>query len=190
MCTVHGLRYGEYVGLFAVTAIGKDRPGIVAGVSRVLFELGCNIEDSQMTILRGHFAMMLLIKSPDESGWQDIERKLTPVRDRLELEELVVRPVAELAPGDPPVSHALSVYGVDHPGIVADVAAKLAELGVNINDMSTRLVDGDEEQIYVMILELTLPSGLTEESLSSELDRVASGLKVDISLQSRSADVL
>ena len=30
---------------FLLTAFGKDRPGIVAGVTRILYELGGNIED-------------------------------------------------------------------------------------------------------------------------------------------------
>ena len=44
----------------AVTVVGNDRPGIVAGVTEVLFEQGCNLEDTSMTILRGHFTMMLV----------------------------------------------------------------------------------------------------------------------------------
>ena len=39
------------MGQFALSVVGRDRPGIVAEVSRVLFELGCNIEDSTCTIL-------------------------------------------------------------------------------------------------------------------------------------------
>ena len=40
----------------AVTAVGADRPGIVAAVSRALYDVGGNIEDSRMAILGGHFA--------------------------------------------------------------------------------------------------------------------------------------
>jgi predicted amino acid-binding ACT domain protein len=46
---------------FAVSVFGRDRPGIVAAVTRVLADAGCNLEDTSMTILRGHFAMMLVI---------------------------------------------------------------------------------------------------------------------------------
>jgi glycine cleavage system transcriptional repressor len=38
---------------FAVTAIGRDRPAIVAAISEALLELQGNIEDSRMSILRG-----------------------------------------------------------------------------------------------------------------------------------------
>ena len=58
---------------FAVTAIGRDRPGIVAAISAALLELDGNIEDSQMSILRGHFAVMLIVKLPETADADDLE---------------------------------------------------------------------------------------------------------------------
>src|SRR5512138_815700 len=46
---------------FAVTIISKDRPGIVADTTEVLYRLGCNIEDSSCTMLGGDFAMILIV---------------------------------------------------------------------------------------------------------------------------------
>ena len=51
---------------FAVSVFGRDRPGIVAAVSRVLADAGCNLEDTSMTILRGHFAMMLVVPTDEQ----------------------------------------------------------------------------------------------------------------------------
>jgi glycine cleavage system transcriptional repressor len=50
----------------AVTAIGQDRPGIVAAVTKVLHERGGNLEDSAMTILGGQFAIVLLVATEDD----------------------------------------------------------------------------------------------------------------------------
>jgi len=47
---------------FAVSVVGQDRPGIAAGVAEVLLAHQGNIEDSQMTILRGHFTIMLIAR--------------------------------------------------------------------------------------------------------------------------------
>src|SRR5258708_19915436 len=47
---------------FWLTAIGRDRPGIVARIARVLLDHGLNIEDSQMRILGGRFALILLLR--------------------------------------------------------------------------------------------------------------------------------
>jgi glycine cleavage system transcriptional repressor len=49
----------KYISL---TAIGKDRPGFVSTVTKVLYEERCNIEDSTMTILHDQFAMILIIE--------------------------------------------------------------------------------------------------------------------------------
>ena len=51
----------------AVTALGADRPGIVAAVTGVLMRHGGNLEDSAMTNLGGHFAMMLVSRFPTAS---------------------------------------------------------------------------------------------------------------------------
>jgi glycine cleavage system transcriptional repressor len=51
---------------FALSVFGRDRPGIVAAVTRVLADAGCNLEDTSTTILRGHFAMMLVVTGPDD----------------------------------------------------------------------------------------------------------------------------
>jgi hypothetical protein len=53
---------------FAVSVFGRDRAGLVAAVSRVLADAGCNLKDTSMTILRGHFAMMLMAAGPPGEG--------------------------------------------------------------------------------------------------------------------------
>jgi len=48
-----------------LTISGKDRPGIIAKVSGLLFRKGCNLEDISMTLLEGQFAMMMTVCVPD-----------------------------------------------------------------------------------------------------------------------------
>ena len=43
-----------------VTVIGKDKPGIIAGVSTCLADFGVNIEDISQTIVQGNFTMLML----------------------------------------------------------------------------------------------------------------------------------
>ena len=71
--------------LYAVTAIGVDRVGIVAGVTRALYETGCNLEDATSTILRGHFAMMLVVRAPEDIGAAEIEAALDRPAEELSL---------------------------------------------------------------------------------------------------------
>jgi len=46
---------------FAMSAIGRDRPGIVADLAELIYECDCNLEDSRMTILGSEFAVLLLL---------------------------------------------------------------------------------------------------------------------------------
>ena len=49
----------------ALSAIGRDRPGIVAEVTRALLGHSLNITDSQMAVLGGRFTMMLIVDAPE-----------------------------------------------------------------------------------------------------------------------------
>ena len=63
----------------------------------------------------------------------------------------------------------MSVYGVDHPGIVHAVSRRLAERGVSITDLETRLVGGaDGEPVYAMMLEVARASRAPTRTSSSE----------------------
>ena len=61
----------------AVTVLGHDRPGIVADVTGALADLHGNLEDSTMTLLRGHFAMVLLVHTG--AGAEGVEAALRPL---------------------------------------------------------------------------------------------------------------
>ena len=50
---------------FALTIVGRDRAGIVSQVTKILFDLGCNIADSSCSILGGQFAMILILGHPE-----------------------------------------------------------------------------------------------------------------------------
>src|SRR5437764_15496958 len=130
---------------FAVSAVGADRPGIVAAVTGVLWEQGCNLEDSEMAVLRGHFAMMLVVDGSENLGADALEQALAPVAARLGL-LVAVRPIDDAVPMSPQGERwAVSVYGADRPGIVHRVATVLADTGVNVVDLETRVI-GDPQR--------------------------------------------
>jgi predicted amino acid-binding ACT domain protein len=79
---------------FAISIFGRDRPGIVAAVTRVLADAGCNLEDTSMTILRGHFAMMLVVAGPARVGEPELQAGLDPIAGRLDL-QVSVREVTD-----------------------------------------------------------------------------------------------
>jgi glycine cleavage system transcriptional repressor len=175
---------------FAVTAVGADRPGIVAAVTGVLMERGCNLEDSSMTILRGHFAMMLVVAGPGDSGASGLEDALAGVAADLDL-VVAVRAIDDTVPASPEGdAWTVAVYGADRPGIVHRVTSALAGAGVNVVDLTTRVIGAEDRPVYAMVLGVTLPPGADGPSLAAELAGLAADLGVECSMHPSEADIL
>jgi glycine cleavage system transcriptional repressor len=178
------------MSLLAVTVIGHDRPGIIADTTSALAELGGNLEDSTMTILRGHFAMVLLVSTTAPLDVVETELAVLTGDGTLEVSVREVRDEpddgddADATAGT--TAYLLSVHGADRPGIVSAVTGVLASAGGNITDLSTRLT-GD---LYVLAAEVDLPASVDLETLRQRLAGVAAGLQVEASLTVLDSDVM
>ncbi len=170
----------------AVTVIGDDRPGIVAAVSKALFEAGCNLEDVSSTILRGHFSMVLIVRAPQGTDVAELEERVGKVGDELGL-VVTVRSVGEAPLAVRPPTHMVSVYGADRPGIVYQVAARLADLGVNITDLTSRVIGPDDAPVYALMLEVVADD---EKLLRDSLRDVTGELNIDLSVRALEVDLL
>jgi len=170
--------------IIAVTVLGHDRPGIVADVTGALADLHGNLEDLTMTLLRGHFVMVLLVHTG--AGADAVEAALHPLcaGGALVINARVLDEPASGQGAGP--SYALRVYGADRPGIVATITAVVAGHGANIVDLETRLVEG----LYVLSAELELPADVSAVGLQAELQGAAYELGVEVHLSPIDDDLL
>jgi len=171
------------MSLHAITVLGHDRPGIIADVTGVLAELGGNLEDSSMTLLRGHFAWTLIVDLEVPGG--DADQRLAFLRDEgLVVSVLPVPPEEAVPEGGLP--YVLSVHGADRPGIVSALTRVIADVGGNVTDLTTRLAGS----LYVVVAELGLPADADVDQLSEQLTATADSLGVGVSLRPADVDVL
>ena len=174
---------------FSLHAVGKDRPGIIAGVASALAEMGANLEDSRMTILRGQFAVMLVLDAPGISDGGLVEQALEDVAEELNL-FVAVRPLPDDVVGrEGGERYSILVDGADRPGIVAGVAQSILTLGGNVVDLSSRLLEHEGQSGYVLRLSITLPTGVSGADLESAVTRVSSDLGVNSSVALGSGDI-
>ena len=168
-----------------ITAAGPDRPGIIARITQVLYQTGCNIEDTSMTLLLGEFAMMLIVRLPQKPSLAKIKLQLKKAQTALGL-SLLLKPLStrEARRDQQPVgrSYILSVYGADRPGIVYRVTRLIASYRINITDMNTRVIGPREIPIYVMILEMEVPKKVKVQTLQAKLNKLKKEVNVDITL--------
>jgi len=174
------------MALFAVTTFGPDRPKTLAMVAGAVAQVGGNLEDVSATILRGHGALMLIVRLPEGTGQAALEGEVRSALDGTGVSVHVERCMNEIQGPAPTPSHVLSVYGADRPGIVHQVADLLGRHGANITDLDSRLVGRADRPVYAMLIELVMPDGARVEALKADLAALGKTLGVDVSL--RTAD--
>ena len=173
----------------ALSAIGRDRPGIVAGVTAALLRHELNVEDSQMTILRGHFAMVLVVSGPDSLEADRLRGDLEDVGRELGLEAVSLSEVSDAGGATPAPSHIVAVYGADHPGIVHAATRAVADAEGNITDLNARLSDEEGAPLYVLMMEVALAPG-RRDSLKEALAAVGREEGVEVTLRELEHDEL
>jgi glycine cleavage system transcriptional repressor len=171
---------------FMVAAAGPDQPGIVAELTRVFVERDCNLEDSSMTVLRGHFAMMLTVEVAPGTQAQELESDLRFATTQFglivnvwEINDLVgfiSDMVNKESPGE---RWTVSISGADRRGIVHGIAKILADHDANIVQVSTRL--GGEH--YTMDLGVTVWSHVDADVLQKDLSDGAKKLGVELDVR-------
>jgi glycine cleavage system transcriptional repressor len=169
-------------GLLVVSAVGPDRPGLVREISRAIHGAGANLEDSRMAILGGEFALIVLVRGP-LAALQAIENQASELGERLGL-RIVTKPTSRGAERRDFLPYSLRVTGVDRPGIVQSVAAILADHGVNVASLESRLAYAplSGTPMFVLEAELQVPSELALSKLRRELGAACEAENLDFSL--------
>lgn len=185
---------------FSLSAVGRDRPGIVAAVTGVLAEHDGNLQDSTMATLQGQFAIVLIVAAPDDVDADTLQSALDGVASAFDL-VIAVRPLHEVAAsptgsfsapgdgGDSTQAWSIAVHGADHPGIVHGITAALADLGGTIIDLATHLVGSPEAPVYTLTIRATVPAA-TSDAVAEQLGRAAVALGVHCTARPDDADVL
>jgi glycine cleavage system transcriptional repressor len=177
---------------FLLTAFSKDRPGIVADISQIIYENGFNLEDSAMVSLAGEFAMIFLVSPWSIGDDADLEGILSMQCRRLEREKGItafIRPVTPTSTSSIPASDiytkAIHVEGSDHAGIVYKVSRFLADNQINIGTLNSKVTSSPEsgDAIYTMILMVDIPAKIPMDIVEKGLNDVGDQLHVDITIE-------
>ena len=170
---------------YIMTAFGKDRPGIVADVTQVLYENNCNLEDTTMSMLSDEFTINLLFSSNDDN----IESTLLEECRDLEQKKSIsafIRPLKERRPASLAgfASCTLHVEGMDQAGIVYKISRFLSEHSLNIVDLKSTMKVTPESgtNLYLMDIHIQIPKSISRKNLEEGLNAVAEELNVEITV--------
>ena len=130
-----------------LTLIGEDKPGIVAAVTRALFDFGLNLGETSMLRLGGNFTVMMMVSG--EHSEAELRDRLKPVIEAqgmcLNIDPIEAHLHEHLVP-----NIQVTVTGADRAGIVAQVTGALAGAGFNILDLESDVAGTAEKPVYIM----------------------------------------
>lgn len=170
-----------------ITAVGTDRSGIVASVTDVLFQSGCNIHDSASARLGQQFTMMLLVELPGGMTAHELDGRLAPLSGQMKLDFHVIdiRPeeAAESTPDQ--AQHVITVHGPDRKGLVHQVTSYLAARSVNIVELNT--FSEPELSQYTIHIGVTVPPFVPMAQLTDELVQLGQTMNVQVTVAAADA---
>ncbi|MCP4700137.1 MAG: amino acid-binding protein [Gammaproteobacteria bacterium] len=170
---------------FMLTLVGKDRPGIVAKISTVLYEGGANLGAASMQRLGDCFTIMLMVNMGGTV--EELEAIVKPAAESLRLcvhTDSIEEKLHEHQ--EPDV--CVSVYGADRAGIVAQVTSVLAEAGLNILELESDLGGSEEKPFYITHIEGVATNGM--EALTAALKHLKETHGRDIETRLTSIDTV
>ena len=171
---------------FIMTAFSKDRHGVVADITEVIYENGCNLEDSTMTNMLDEFAIILLFVSTGDS----VKDQLVKDCQRLEREKGITAFIRSVETEEKEkqinfFTKTIAVEGIDQAGIVYKVSRFLANNNINIENLTSRRITSPESgtAIYFMEIKVQIPEKISLEQLENELSQVGEELNLDITVR-------
>ncbi|MGD9342887.1 MAG: ACT domain-containing protein [Desulfuromonadales bacterium] len=170
---------------YIMTAFGKDRPGIVADVTQVLYENGCNLEDTSMSMLSDEFTINLLFSSGNESIASILDKECAALEQQKNISAFI-RPIKsdrQKIKKKLPLC-TIHVEGLDQAGIVYKISRYLSDHQLNIVDLKSTVKATPESgtALYLMDIHIQLPDSSSIELIENDLNEVAEEVNVDITV--------
>ncbi|TKB44361.1 glycine cleavage system protein R [Thalassotalea mangrovi] len=131
------------------TATGKDKTGIVSELTKLIWQFGCNIDDSRMGIFGDQFSIIMLI-SGSRSAINQLEARLPLLAHSMQLLTIIQRTQAqemELSPNQVTVEFS----GKDAPGILKEVTEFFARRDLDLISLRSK-ADRLTEQISSQLI--------------------------------------
>ena len=164
---------------------GSDRPGLTKALADAVHAAGGNWLESHLSRLGGKYVGSVLVEL-DAAALPDLEARVRSV-DANGLRVSVVPADDEPQPGGDALT--VELVGQDRPGIVREVTAVLAALGVNIDSLATSTEHGawSGEPLFRAEARVTLPQGVDQDEVQAALEGISGEVMVDFTVRKAGA---
>jgi glycine cleavage system transcriptional repressor len=167
---------------FVISVMSKDRPGIIADITTVIYNLGGDLADLNQSVLGGYFTMILIAEFDKQvtadalfAGFSDInsdtgiEANIKEIKVEFELEK----------EGLPLETFVVTAQGKNRKGLVKILGDFFFKRKINVLD----LVTARDNKLYTMIFQVDLTHIDSMKRLRTELNLLADTEDLELVLQ-------
>ena len=166
---------------YVITFIGDDQTGIVGALSAVIEKHGGNWLESQLSKLGGKFAGLILVALPDQVI-EELHAELKTLRGGQW--SVRITPTDDVGTASQSANLTLSILGPDRPGIVKEVSRALADAGINVVELESRVENAafTGESMFRAEIRAQTPDNQDMLAIEAQLDAIAEAMTLDIDL--------
>lgn len=167
---------------FVISVMSKDRPGIIADITTVIYNLGGDLADLNQSVLGGYFTMILIAEFDKQvtadalfAGFSDInsdtgiEANIKEIKVEFELEK----------EGLPLETFVVTAQGKNRKGLVKILGDFFFKRKINVLD----LVTARDNKLYTMIFQVDLTHIDSMKGLRTELNLLGDTEDLELVLQ-------
>ncbi len=87
-----------------ISVMSKDRPGIIADVTGVIYELNGDLADLSQSVLSGFFSMIVIAQFNKDISIKEIKEKISSIKSETALEVTIKEVDSTSKPKDPTIA--------------------------------------------------------------------------------------
>ena len=166
-----------------LTIIARDKPGIIELLSQTVADHGASWLGSRMARLAGEFAGIVEVRAPESTASLLAEALRELEGEGLSVQVAHSQSASGAALAQPRILN-LELVGDDRPGIVREISQVLTRRGVNVLELATHCESApmSGEVLFRASTRLQVPGDVALEELAEELEKIAHGLMVDLTI--------
>jgi len=165
--------------LLVISALGQDKPGLVASLTEAITQQQCSICESQMSLLGGEFAIIMLI----EGQWNNIaklEQTLPTLQESLGI-TLQIKHTEQRTNAANAIPYCVEVLAQDNPGIVHQVTEFFYNRKINIHDLQTESFNAAHTgtKMFALMMTIEIPISMHIPGLREDFLEFSDELNLD-----------
>lgn len=165
-----------------ISVMSKDRPGIIADITTVIFNLGGDLADLNQSVLGGYFTMILIAEFEKNITPEDLLAGFSHIESETKIAATIMEMAVELEVEKntlPSETYIVTAQGENRKGLVKIMGDFFLKRNINVLD----LVTTREKQVYTMIFQVDLTGINSLKTLRIDLEKLGDEESLTLVLQ-------